>query len=218
MSDNSVSPASPIKPKLRGVLHLVGAFVALPFCVSLSMVTREELTWAVIVYSASLLALLSTSALYHVPQWSPKKRAFLRRLDHAMIFVLIGGSYVPFLAALGERSSVAYVYLIAIGTGVGVARSLFVRRSQSKVLRVLSYGSLGVVGAVLLPNVYQHLGFKPMALILGGGVIYLLGATAYALKKPNFAPRIFEYHELFHLCVNIAAALHFAAIWGVTVS
>lgn len=203
-----------IKPKLRGVLHLIGALIALPASIVLCRQSSEEYLIASLVYSFALVSLLSTSATYHVPNWSAKYRARLRKLDHAMIFILIGGSFLPFLVALIDKTFILFPWLIGLGTLVGVLRSLFMNVS-TKVVRALTYGSLGLAGLLLIPSIYEHISGQALTLVLMGGLIYLLGATAYALKRPNFVPGIFEYHELFHLCVNIAAILHFWAIWGV---
>jgi len=211
--DSTLAP----KPKLRGVLHLIGALFALPAGLMLCLEADERYTWGAIVYSLSLFFLLVTSATYHVPDWSARPRALLRKLDHAMIFILIGGSFVPFLMALSGKLLWVFPALIGLGTLVGVLRSLFMQAS-SKAVRAASYGSLGLAGLFLVPAIYQHLGGVTLALVLVGGAIYGLGASAYAFKRPNLVKQIFEYHELFHLCVNVAATLHFIAIWQVTVS
>lgn len=203
-----------IKPKLRGVLHLIGALIALPAGVLLCQHASEALQNAALIYSASLVCLLATSATYHVPDWSPARRALLRKLDHAMIFILIGGSFLPFLVALTGKVFIAFPWLIGLGTLIGVLRSLFMSAS-TKVVRAASYGSLGLAGLLLIPAILEHLGAQALTLVLVGGAIYGLGATAYARKRPNLLRGVFEYHELFHLCVNIAATLHFWAIWGV---
>ena len=202
------------KPKLRGVLHLIGAVIALPACITLYSSSQVNYQSATLMYSIALVSLLSISALYHVPKWSPLRRALLRRVDHAMIFVLIGGTYFPFLSALDGDTALLFGWVVCGGTFIGVGRSLLMR-AKSKILRVISYGSLGLVGVFLMPAIYQQLGPYPMWMIIGGGAIYLIGALAYAFKKPNPVKNIFEYHECFHLCVNIAATLHFMAVWSV---
>ena len=203
-----------IKPKLRGVLHLIGAVIALPACTLLYQVSDPNHRGSAMIYGIALVTLLSISAFYHIPKWSPTRRAFLRRVDHAMIFVLIGGTYVPFLSCLDEGTATLFGWVVLSGTVIGVGRSLLMR-AKSKILRVISYGSLGLVGIFLMPQIYRQLGGYPMGMILGGGAIYGIGAMAYAFKKPNPIKNIFEHHEVFHLCVNIAATIHFMAVWDV---
>ena len=204
-----------VKPRLRGVSHLLGAILSVPFGVGLYQAARPEFSFSVLIYCLSLFALLATSACYHVPYWDPEKRAFLRKLDHAMIFVLIGGSYTPFLSVLGENVHPIYHLLIFAGSIIGIFKSLFIQ-SKSRVLRILSYGGLGLAGLLIVPEMYLHLGVYPLTLILTGGLSYLVGTAAYALKRPNPITGYFEYHEVFHFFVLIAAALHFTAIREVT--
>src|SRR5680860_843657 len=88
-----------IKPRLRGVSHQ-WAFVASLFLgvALILMADSREATLAVTIYAASLSALFGTSALYHRINWSRESvRQWMRRLDHSMIFMLIAGTYTPFV-------------------------------------------------------------------------------------------------------------------------
>jgi len=163
-------------------------------------------------FGLSLAVMLATSAAYHVPKWSPGVRGFLQRIDHAMIFVLIGGTYVPFLAAMGDHIPDAYGWLILAGTVAGVVRSLVVR-AKTKMGRVVSYGVLIVASVLVLPRIQMVLGNGITALILAGCLIYGVGAVAYARKSPNPWKGVFGHHELFHLAVIIGAMCHYAAAW-----
>ena len=60
------------------------------------------------------------------------------------------------------------------------------------------------------------MGAFPFWFLVGGGVAYSLGALVYARRTPNPAPRVFGYHEIFHLLVLVAAACHYVAIWDIT--
>ena len=73
------------KPRLRGVIHLIAAIVFLPAVVVLVGHARSGAGWAAAIYGGSLVALLTSSAVYHTPQWPPHIRTLLRRLDHSMI-------------------------------------------------------------------------------------------------------------------------------------
>ncbi len=142
------SVPAPVKPKLRGILHLVAAPAAVPAALWLADHARPGLEGGAAMFGISLILMLTTSAAYHVPKWSPRVRASLQRIDHAMIFVLIGGTYVPFLGAMGEHIPDAYGWLILAGTAAGVVRSLIIR-AKGKMGRVVSYGVL-VVASVLV--------------------------------------------------------------------
>jgi hemolysin III len=63
-----------------------------------------------------------------------------------------------------------------------------------------------------LPRVGNAIGIGGLTLLALGGVLYTLGAVVYALKRPNPAPAVFGYHEIFHILVIVAAALQYAVI------
>jgi channel protein (hemolysin III family) len=86
---------SQVKPALRGVLHQHAAFAAIAAgALLIAAASSPEAKLACGVYVASLVALFSASAVYHVPMWSPAVRALLRRVDHASIYVLIAGDLI----------------------------------------------------------------------------------------------------------------------------
>src|SRR5205085_1098798 len=90
-------PTPAAKPLLRGYSHAVAAVVA--GAGTIVLLARAAGDGArlisVLIYGVSLVVLFSVSALYHVGTWSPERRALLRRLDHANIFLLIAGTYTP---------------------------------------------------------------------------------------------------------------------------
>lgn len=213
MASSTPAP-TPEKPKLRGILHLIGAPAAIPAAWLLVTHARPDLQAPAAVFGLSVVVMLSTSAAYHVPKWSPERRAMLQRIDHAMIFVLIGCTYVPFLAALGDHIPQVYWWLILAGTLAGVTRSLVVR-AKTKLGRVVSYGALIVASVLVMPRIRAVLGTSIMAMLLGGCLVYGLGAVAYARKRPNLWPGVFGHHELFHLAVILGAVCHLTAAWWV---
>ena len=93
----SAAAAPTIEPRFRGVVHQWSFFVALVAGAALvAWAPAGRATAASAVYAVALAGLLGTSALYHRGTWRPSVRAWLRRLDHSMIFVLIAGTYTPF--------------------------------------------------------------------------------------------------------------------------
>ncbi len=203
---------APPKPRFRGVSHQYACFVSLVAggaLVALADGTRTRLI--ALAYAMSLSALLGVSALYHRINWSPKARAWMRRLDHTMIFVLIAGSYTP-LALLVLEGELAQNTLNIVWSVVGFGALLnLVWIKAPKWLTSALCLATGWVCVVTMPQLYERLGGTFVALLSLGGVFYTLGALAYAFKKPNPWPRTFGYHEIFHLLVVAAAALHFTA-------
>lgn len=206
----SAAPRS--KPLLRGLIHelsfglAVGAGVLL---VAAAPGSGAKLGCAL--YSASLAGLLGVSALYHRPTWSAPVRAWLRRVDHSAIFVLIAGTYTPLALTLPAPLARRMLTVAWVGAAIGVVRALFFPRARRWVVALLAL-SLGWASAAYLPAVHATAGRSVTMLLALGGGLYSLGAVAYALRRPDPWPRVFGYHEVFHALVVLAAACHFAAI------
>lgn len=203
-----------IKPRLRGVSHQWAFFVSLFLGVGLIlMADGGRATLAAAVYAASLSALLGTSAVYHRVNWKRSTaRMWMRRLDHSMIFFLIAGTYTPFaLLVLDGPLADAILAVVWIGAIAGaIVEMIWVNRP--KWVGALIYLSLGWVAIAAAPGLWSGLGATGTLLISAGGALYTIGAIVYATQRPDPAPAVFGYHEIFHALVIAAAALHFAVI------
>ncbi|MFP2911362.1 PAQR family membrane homeostasis protein TrhA [Pyxidicoccus sp. 3LFB2] len=195
------------------MLHQFAAVVALiAGGVLVSMAPTPRAATAAALYAVSLVVLFTVSATYHRVDWAPRGRAWMRRMDHASIFILIAGTYTP-VALLGIRGAAGDSLLLAIWCGalVGVLQSLFWVHAPKVVTAALAVG----VGWTLVPylkEARQALDVTGLSLILAGGAAYTLGAVAYALKRPNLRPGVFGYHEFFHALTLVGAGLHFAVV------
>jgi hemolysin III len=198
------------RPLLRGWFHLAALPLALVAGAGLFAQTHSaRATIAVAAYTASLAVLFGVSALYHRVTWSPGARQWMRRLDHSAIFILIAGTFTPFGAAIPSGGPL----LLAAwgGAALGIVQALFWIHAP-KPVTVLAYLLMGWMGALFLPEIQRAYGTDALLWLAGGGVLYTLGALAYALKRPNFWPGVFGYHELFHVMVVAAACCHFVAV------
>jgi len=201
------------RPRLRGVFHQYAFFVALVAGLVLVILAdsfRERL--AMWVYAVALAAMFGVSALYHRVTWrSPRVRRWMRRLDHSTILLLIAGTYTPF-AVLTFDGALANAILVVVwsGAGAGLLLNLLWVDAPTWVTAAV-FMALGWVGVVTVPELVD-VGIAPAVLVFVGGGLYSLGALAYALKRPNPRPAVFGYHEIFHLLVIAAAAIHFIAI------
>ncbi len=203
-----------VKPKLRGVSHEWAFFLSLGLGAALiAAADTSQATLAVAIYAASLSALLGTSALYHRVEWKrPDVRRWMRRLDHSMIFFLIAGTYTPFaLLVLNGPLADAILAVVWIGAVVGTIVEM-VWIEHPKWVAALVYLSLGWVAVLGFPGLWEEMGVAGTLLVAAGGLFYTLGAVVYATQRPNPNPRVFGYHEIFHLFVILAAAAHFAAV------
>jgi len=165
------------------------------------------------VYALSVAGLFGASALYHRITWaSAAARRWMRRVDHSMIFLLIAGSYTPF-ALLVLDGTLATAILVAVWTGAAVGVLLkLLWIDAPKWLASLTYVLLGWVAVAAYPDLLRELGITATAMVTAGGVLYTLGALVYALRRPDPAPEVFGYHEVFHVLVIAAAALQYAVV------
>jgi hemolysin III len=203
----------PIKPRLRGVVHQWSFFVALAAGAALvAWAPAGRATVATAIYAVALAGLLGTSALYHRVTWQPRARAWLRRLDHSMIFVLIAGTYTPF-ALLVLDDPLRGIVLAGVWAGAlaGIVFTLLWVHAP-RWLTAASYVALGWFAIVAVPQIAEHAGAGALVLLALGGLAYTLGAVVYASQRPDPRPQTFGYHEIFHVLVVVAAAAHFTAI------
>jgi hemolysin III len=201
------------RPRLRGVLHQYAFFVAL--VVGALLVAGAEGGLARIsafVFAVSVAVMLGVSALYHRIVWPPGPRRWIRRLDHAAIFLLIAGTYTPFgLVALDGAWRVAVLAIVWSGAFAAIVLKVAWIDAPRWVAAALAL-ALGWVGVLALPQILDSVGMAPLTLIAIGGAFYTAGAVIYAFKRPDPVPSVFGYHELFHALVVAAAACQYVAV------
>ncbi len=201
------------QPMLRGYSHVIGACCALPAVIFLLIHARPgPPTWLALLYGVIAFSLLAVSGLYHTPSWKPETYHRLQRIDHGNIYLMIAGSYTPIglhlPAPIGPLLLVAVWVASLLGTVESWLWLGFRREIRSAMYLILGGSLAGTAGLVL-----EHCGPSIMWRFLGGGAIYIAGALVYALRRPDPWPRVFGHHEIFHVCVLIAATIHYTAIW-----
>ena len=206
-------PRDMVKPRLRGVLHQYAFLVALAtgaVLVTLAPAGRPRLGASI--YAVSLALLFGTSALYHRVTWRERARAVMKRLDHSMIFVFIAGTYTPFaLLLLHGTTEVVVLTVVWVGAVLGVgSRLLWLGAPRWAIVPL--YIALGWVAMFIVPELVGAGGIAPFVLLCVGGAAYTTGGVIYALRRPDPAPAVFGYHEMFHLMTLIAAICHYVAV------
>jgi hemolysin III len=205
-----------VKPLLRGRLH-VGAFVvAVPAAIALVLAADgRRATLASLVYGASLVGLFGISGAYHRLGRTDRRRAILRRADHATIYGLIAGTYTP-VAIVAIRGRMGWSLAIAmwVAAGIGMALKLLWFDRTRKVGAAM-YIALGWVAVFAGPALIDNVHGVGLVLIAVGGLLYTGGAVVLARRRPDPVPHVFGYHEVWHTFVIVAAACHFLAIWGI---
>ena len=209
----AMSAVASVKPRLRGWFHTVAFFVSVPAGVALVLLAGDAGARATAtVYALSLSAVFAASAAYHRIAWSPAALRRMKRLDHSLIFVLIAGTYTPVCAlALDTPWSVVLLSAVwagaAAGVGLKTARIDGLHASTGAL-----YVVLGWLAVLALPQLVRNLPSAATVLMVAGGVLYTIGALVFARKKPDPAPRVFGYHEVWHAFMVTAAACHYAMI------
>ena len=207
-----VATADPVKPKLRGVFHELGFYAALGLGVALVLTSPDgRARTAAGIFAGCVAACFGASALYHRPTWRPAARARLARLDHAGVFLLIAGSYVPFgLLVMSTGWAVPMLTVVWSGALAAILLNLFWVRAPKVVATGIGLG-IGWAGAIAFPQLLK-LPLPGVVLVVAGGLLYTAGAIVYARRRPDPAPEVFGYHELFHVLTVAAVACQYAAI------
>lgn len=204
-----------LREPVNALTHLSGAILSLIGTIVLLNIKDVPLSLttiiSIIIFGLSLMALYTTSGIYHLVNTTDSILLRLKKLDHAMIFVLIAGSYTPFcmLALTGawKWSIIITVWSLAI-------LGIILKICWINMPRWLSTGfyiGIGWIAAFALKPLYASLSFGGFMYLVLGGVMYTIGGIIYGLKKPNISPE-FGFHEIFHIFVMLGSACHYWAI------
>ena len=200
---------------MRGWLHAGAAFVAFGFTLSAGWQTRTDPARmaSLLIFGLSMMELFGVSGLYHTGSWSARMSARLRAVDHANIFVFIAGTYTPLcFNVLSGWLRPAILGLIWLLAGTGVALTTTTLRAP-RWLTAGMYVGMGWVAIVAMPAFLAVLPALAVGMLILGGVLYTVGAVIYARRWPDPLPRIFGFHEVFHLFVVAGAVVFAVMIW-----
>ncbi len=202
------------RPLLRGALHQAAFTVAVGAGALLIAYSdgNDRTRIAAAVFAGSVVAMLGASALYHRITWSARVRPWMRRLDHAAIYVLIAGTYTP-VGLLALHGALQTAVLAVVWSGAAAAVVLkFAWVAAPKWLAAAIGIALGWVGVAMLPQLAHHSGAAAVGLIAAGGIAYTAGALVYAFRRPDPVPHVFGYHEVFHALTLVAVTCQYVAI------
>ncbi|MEN9855433.1 MAG: hypothetical protein RL186_1642 [Pseudomonadota bacterium] len=182
-------------------LALFGGGIALGLAVSQGLLGQVA---AISIYALGLIAMLSFSTAYNFarPSWQP----FLRRLDHAGIFLMIAASYTPFTTQVLEGNwSIGMTSAVWVLAGLGILGKLILP-GLGKTIWVGMYLALGWLIVIALKPMMAAIPSSAMWLLVAGGIVYTIGTLFYASKKLRFRRAIWHGH------VVAGAGLHYAAV------
>ena len=207
-----------LREPINGFTHLAGAILS--FIGLLALVIKTALQGpsavaltAVIIFGISMILLYSASATYHLVVSTEKVISYLRRIDHAMIFLLIAGSYTPFclIALKGTAGWVLFSIIIAIAI-VGISFKL-IWFNCPRWLSTGIYVLMGWLAIFLIGPLKKALSPQGLELLIIGGVFYTIGAIIYA-TKPNFLKsKYLGFHEIFHIFIMFGTLTHFLCVF-----
>lgn len=201
------------RPMLRGWSHVAAAFVAAGFTLALGLRCLDDgpRLLTMLLYGLASVLLFACSALYHIVSWQPSRLRFWRALDHGNIYVVNAATTTAVGANVldgWERTVLlASVWIIA---AVGIPVAVFHVRLGATT-RVGLYVAAGLACIPEIPGLVAALPGQAVVGLVTGGMLYGVGGVIYALKRPNPIPRVFGFHEVFHLLV-IAGWVTFAAV------
>lgn len=189
------------------VSHAIGfvlAILGLVFLLNKSDSSLDKIIATV--YGVSLALMFLSSSFYHASHRSKIKK-ILRKIDHIAIYLLIAGSYTPFLLKSMDiwyaQIAALIIWLIAI---LGIVFKLALGNQYPKI-SISTYAVMGWLALFLIYPIYQSLSSLGFTLLVVGGLCYSAGIPLYLLKSRDFS------HALWHIFVVAGAACHYFAIY-----
>lgn len=188
-----------------GMLAAIVATIFMLMKASASNLSHSQIV-GVAVYGVSMIVLFLSSTLYHSAK-NEVQKTMLNRLDHCAIYLLIAGSYTPFLM-ITLHTMLADVLLVIIWL-LAVAGIVFKIFYIDKFPRtsLATYLLMGWLSVFAMYQLYQVAPIQLLYLLVAGGLSYSFGTIFYAIHKIPYN------HAIWHIFVLAGAALHCWAIW-----
>jgi hemolysin III len=207
-----IATSERVKPRLRGVFHELGFYVALGLGFALvATADAGRARVAAVVFSTCVIACFGASALYHRPTWKPPIRAWLARLDHAGVYLLIAGSYTPFgLLVMSEGWAIPVLTIVWTGALAAIMLKVLWVESPKWLSATIGLG-LGWLAVAAFSELLK-LPIAGVLLVAAGGLLYTGGAIVYIRRQPDPVPSVLGYHELFHVLTLAATGCMYASI------
>ena len=232
MLGSNVSAASPIlrtravqgvvagsesasQPLLRGWLNMVAAVAAAVFTVVLlphAVGDWPRLT-TLLLYCLALVWLFACSSAYHIVTWSPRRLKLLRAVDHGNIYLTIAATSTAISGNVLDGWQ-RLVPLVAVWTFALVGVTVTVTNVRvSAAPRVAWYVLTGLTTILAAPALIAALPREAIVAMVNGSLLYMVGGVVYTLRRPDPFPRVFGYHEVFHVLVIAGSIVFGTVIW-----
>jgi hemolysin III len=202
-----------LREPFSGLSHLAAAiisFIGLFFLLMFDNDIVKEI--ALLIYGLSLVVMFSSSAAYHLIKSKPHITAYLRKLDHSAIFLLIAGTYTPiclhFFSGFWKTGLLTISWSIAI---VGISLKLWTTNTPRWISTGL-YLFMGWISLAALKQIFSSMPAAALVWFFLGGFFFTTGAIIYGLKKPDLFPGTFGFHEIWHIFVILGCFSHYILI------
>lgn len=202
---------SPLEEKINVLSHALGFVLSvIAFILMLIYASIDGNAWHIVsfsIYGASLIILYASSTLYHNAK-NPVTRRKLRVLDHAAIYVLIAGSYTPFLLITLQDTTAGWVVfgLVWSFAIVGIVLKLFFT-GRFNTLSTIMYVAMGWLAVFAIKPLIENLAPEGFFWLVLGGFFYTIGAILYSIKKLDYN------HAIFHIFVLLGSFCHFMSVF-----
>jgi hemolysin III len=203
-----------LREPFNSLSHLIGILLSIAGLVLLLVLSDGE-PWRTVsfaIYGSSLIILYTASTLLHSIKANAANEKKLRIFDHAAIFILIAGSYTPIALVTLQKTHPAWGWsLLSVAWGIALLGVLFkvFWIHAPRWLSTALYLGMGWMSLIVIVPMAQSFAVGGLVWLAVGGAFYSVGAVIYALKKPDFFPKMFGYHELWHLFVLAGSFCHF---------
>jgi hemolysin III len=200
---------------VRGILHGSAALLSVAGAVALWVRGAGDpgRQLALLVFGVSLVALYTASTLYHSIPWRAVWKARMQRLDHAMIYVVVAGTYTPIALVVLEGwarwTALGATWSIA---AIGIAQKIWLP-AVGDWFSITMQTVQGWLALPLLGPLAHQMPSGALAQVILGGTLYTVGMVLFVTKRPRLWPRVFSYHELFHVFVVAGSATHYAVMF-----
>lgn len=199
---------------VRGFMHGGAALVSVAGLVLLVVRSSPDgvRMLSMVIFGVSLVALYTTSALYHSIPWREKWDNRMQRVDHSMIFLLVAGTYTPVAVnVLSDAWRIATLSVVWGLAAVGIAQKIALPRIPSW-FSITIQTTMGWFAIIPILELIEALSDGALALMVLGGLCYTGGLIILATQRPQLFPRIFSHHEVFHVLVVAGSIFHFLMI------
>ncbi|MFT5222959.1 MAG: hemolysin III [Glaciecola sp.] len=201
------------RPSWRGRSHQVAAVLSVPLGIWLTVTASPGAPRvACAMFAAGVFAVFAASGLNHWRPWSPHTTEIMVRIDHTGIYLVLGTTVTAF-AVLGLSPGATRIALWT--TWVAVAVGILIEWLPFASPRGLTNGiylTIGWGSVIAVPMLVANAGFLAVALLVAGGLLYTIGVVVVSKQRPNPNPEVFGYHEIWHLLVIAATALHYVDV------